>query len=317
MRIQSGASAGPGRWMRRVFVRVGSVSSSSEITFREQEAARVAEQALQMAPDSRDRHRAAVRALSRAGNVSRALEVAEAWITRDRLDPEALIARADLLARSGHADEALRVLTGVVDLRPDDALLQERLVNAFQRAGREDRSCAHRVALAEIDTANVDRMGAALRCERALGRSSMANILLQSVREPSARERAERVASTIPTPPRTRGDLMVEASWPGGDDIDISLIAPDGSRISWMGGRTNVVALGPMSAGSESLGLRTASVGTYQIEVTRRGEGTHAISGQLRVRALESNQTIPFTISSGRSIVGRATVRREAQMQGW
>lgn len=318
-RITSGESSrqGPGRWMRRVFVRVGEVSASSEITFREQEAARVAEQALQMAPDSRDRHRAAVRALSRAGNVSRALEVAEAWITRDRLDPEALIARADLLARSGHADEALRVLTGVVDLRPDDALLQERLVNAFQRAGREDRSCAHRVALAEIDTANVDRMGAALRCERALGRSSMASILLQSVRETSARERAERVASNLPTPPRTRGDLMVEASWPGGDDIDISLIAPDGSRISWMGGRTNVVALGPMSAGSESLGLRTATAGSYQIEVTRRGEGTHSISGQLRVRALDSNRTIPFTISSGRSVVGRATVRREAQMQSW
>jgi tetratricopeptide (TPR) repeat protein len=309
-----------GRWMRRTFVRVGDVSASDEITFREQEAARVAEQALQMAPDSRDRHRAAVRTLSRAGNVSRALEVAEAWISRDRLDPEALIARADLLARSGHGDEALRVLTGVVDLRPDDALLQERLVNAFQRAGREDRSCAHRVALAEIDTSNVDRVGAALRCERALGRSSMANVLLESVREASARERAERIASTVADAPRTRGDLMVEANWPGGDDIDISLIAPDGSRISWMGGRTNVVAMGPTSAGSESLGLRTASVGSYQIEITRTGTGTQTVSGELRIRALDSNQTIPFSIGSGRRIVGRATVRREErfeQVGGW
>jgi hypothetical protein len=208
----------------------------------------------------------------------------------------------------------------VVDLRPDDALLQERLVNAFQRAGREDRSCAHRVALAEIDTSNVDRVGAALRCERALGRSAMANVLLESVRETSARERAERIASTVADAPRTRGDLMVEANWLGGDDIDISLIAPDGSRISWMGGRTNVVAMGPTSAGSESLGLRTASVGSYQIEITRTGTGTQTVSGELRIRALDSNQTIPFSIGSGRRIVGRATVRREErfeQVGGW
>jgi hypothetical protein len=73
---------GPGQWMRRVWVRVGDVSNSNEITFREQEAARVAEQSLAAMPDSRDRHRAAVRALARAGNVTRALEVADAWIDR-------------------------------------------------------------------------------------------------------------------------------------------------------------------------------------------------------------------------------------------
>jgi Flp pilus assembly protein TadD len=154
---------GPGQWMRRVWVRVGDVSNSNEITFREQETARIAEQNLAAMPDSRDRHRIAVRALARAGNVSRALEVADAWIARDRMDPEALAARADLLARSGRRDEALRVLTGIVDLRPDDALLQERLANAFERAGQSERSCSHRVAMAEIDTTNADRVGAAVR----------------------------------------------------------------------------------------------------------------------------------------------------------
>jgi tetratricopeptide (TPR) repeat protein len=323
MVAQQPAPRGPGQWMRRVWVRVGSVASSNEISFREQEAARMAEQQLAILPDSRDRHRAAVRALARAGNVSRALEVAEAWVARDRMDPEALIARADLLARSGRRDEALRVLTGVVDLRPDDAALQERLASAFDRAGQQDRSCAHRVALAEIDTASADKVGAALRCERALGRSAMADVLLRSVREVSVRTRAERVAGTPAEPPRARGELFLDASWSGGDDLDLTLIAPDGSRISWMGGRTNVVGSLPFGAGSETLGLRSATVGNYQIEVSRtNATDRRPITGEIRVRVLDETQTIRFTLRGERETVGRAVVRREERMEavgggGW
>lgn len=326
----AGAAAPPsiaprptGRWMRRVWVRVGSVASSNEISFREQEAARIAEQQLAILPDSRDRHRAAVRALSRAGNVSRALEVAEAWLARDRQDPEALVARADLLARSGRRDEALRVLTGIVDLRPDDAALQERLASAFDRAGQQERSCAHRIAIAEIDTSNADKVGAALRCERALGRREMADVLLRSVREDRVRERAERVASQPVDAPRTRGELLLDARWSGGDDLDLTLVAPDGSRISWMGGRANVVASTPFGAGSETLGLRSATVGNYQIEVSRTNAADRRpISGEIRVRVLDETQTIRFTLRGERETVGRAVVRREERMEavggvGW
>jgi tetratricopeptide (TPR) repeat protein len=314
---------GPGQWMRRVWVRVGDVSNSNEITFREQEAARVAEQNLAAMPDSRDRHRLAVRALARAGNVSRALEVADAWISRDRTDPEALAARADLLARSGRRDEALRVLTGIVDLRPDDAVLQERLANAFERAGQSERSCSHRVAMAEIDTTNADRVGAAVRCERATGRSSMADVLLRSVREERTRERATRVAGEAATPLPSRGDLFLDASWSGGDDIDLTLIAPDGSRISWMGGRTNVVASAPMASGTETLGLRSATAGNYLIEVSRTSAtDRRTITGSIRVRVLDATETIRFTLRGDREVVGRAIVRREQRMEtvqgsGW
>jgi tetratricopeptide (TPR) repeat protein len=316
-----------GRWVRRVWVRVGEVSGSGEITFREQEAARVAQENLSRMPDSRDRHRLAVRALARAGNVERALEVAEAWIARDRTDPEALGARADLLARSGHRDEALRVLTGIVDLRPDDALLQERLANAFERAGQGERSCAHRVAMAELDTSNGERVGAAVRCERALGQSAMADLLLRSVREERARERARRVAAGSAAPLPTRGELLLDASWAGGDDLDLALITPDGSRLSWMGGRTGVVASAPTGAGTETLGLRSATAGSYLIEVSRTSAPDRGvfdaspITGTIRVRVLDATQTIRFTLDGERALVGRAVVRREQRTEsvpgGW
>jgi hypothetical protein len=321
----SSRSRSSGTWMRRVYYRVGEIDTAAAPTFSETEAARRAEEALRAAPDSRDRHRAAVRALARVGNLERALEVADAWFARDRLDPEALAARADLIARMGRGAEALRLLSGTVDLRPDDATLQERLALAYERAGETERACAHRVSLAEIDPSSADRVGAALRCERAAGHTSLANAVLRAVRDDRVRSRAETAAGES-TELRTRGDLTVDATWSGGDDIDIALITPDGTRISWMGGRTTVVGRDAGASGRELIGLSRATVGNYVIEVSRTGsDGTgHAISGDLRIRALDENRTVHFTLPEGEShrAVARAAVRRESRLEsvsggGW
>jgi len=144
----------------------------------------------------------------------------------------------------------------------------------------------------------------------------MADVLLRSVREVSTRTRAERVASQPASALVSRGDLFLDASWSGGDDLDLTLIAPDGSRISWMGGRTNVVATGPMAAGTETLGLRSASVGNYMIEVSRTSTtDRRPITGSIRVRVLDDTQTVSFTLRGEREIVGRAVVRREQRME--
>ena len=162
----------------------------------------------------------------------------------------------------------------------------------------------------------------AVRCERATGRSAMADVLLRSVREDATRTRAERVASQPATALPTRGDLFLDASWAGGDELDLTLIAPDGSRISWMGGRTNVVASAPMGRGSETLGLRSATAGNYLIEVSRAGTDRRPVTGTIRVRVLDATETLQFTLRGEREIVGRAIVRREQRMEtvsggGW
>jgi hypothetical protein len=304
--------------MRRVSVRVGDISGSGEATAAEREAAARAEAALRASPDSRDRHRAAVRALSRAGELVRALELAEAWFARDRLDPEALAARADLSARLGHEDEALRLLSGTVDLRPDDATLHERLAAAYERAGERERACAHRVALAEIDPSGA-RLGAAMRCERALGRAPYAEALLASVGDERVRREAERTAAEPGPAPRDRGDLTVEASWSGGDDVSISLVTADGTRLSWMGGRTTVVGRDARVAGRELVGLSRAAVGSYLVEVVRTDPSTldRAVAGELRVRAIDARETLRFTLGAGESrrVVGRVAVRRETRLE--
>lgn len=326
----------PGSWMRRVWVRTGQIHRSAEPTRAVLRAADEAEARLAESPDSRDRHRDAVRRLSRAGRLDRALEIADAWIERDREDPEALTAKADLLGRTGHRDEALRLLTGTVDLSPNSGTLHRRLAGAFERVGRPERACAHRIALAEINETDARAVATAMRCERALGRDEAASRILYSVREARVRTRAEQLAgsgdsSAIPRG-RTRrrghapvrslgasrpfgGDFTVDAEWSGGD-LDLSIITARGTRLSWMGGRTRVVADHVTDAGRERLGLRWTGVGSYTIEVSRTDPNdTSEIRGRVVVRILGQRQTVPFTLTGERTVVARVRVRRTSRLE--
>ncbi len=305
---------GPGRWMRKVWFREGRISRDG-VRERDMVAVRVAEEALRASPDSRDRHRDLVRALSRAGHLERAEEVAREWMERDRLDPEALTYLADVVGRRGDREKALRLLSGIVDLQPESRVLQERMANAFERSNQAPRACAHRVALAEIRPNDETIVAAAVRCERSLGRPEAANRLLDAV-SADDRESVRQAASTAPSPESVRGDLMAEATWTGGSDVDITLVTPQGTRLSWMGGRTNVVGEDARRIGHERVGLRRAGVGTYYIEVNRVDPNdTTPINGTLEIRARDDRQRIPFRVEGTRTTVGRVSIVRRWRME--
>jgi ferric-dicitrate binding protein FerR (iron transport regulator)/tetratricopeptide (TPR) repeat protein len=312
-----------GQWMHRVWYRVGDVTAQGVPGPREIQAASQAEASLRMAPDSRDRHRDAVRALTRVGRLDRALEVANEWIARDRLDAEALAVRADVLGRMGRRDEAIRVLSGVLDLRPNDPALLGRLTDAFDRAGDTDRACDVRISSAEATLSDAAVVGAALRCERASGQRTLADALLASVPDERVRDRASDAADDLPSARTPHQDLSIDATWSAASDLDLTIVAPDGSRISWMGGRTTVVGSDAAAIGREHLGLRTAPVGSYVIEIARTdvAEGAtpaqmgRPIVGELRIRMLDDTMTVPFRLDGERVEVARARVHRESRLE--
>ena len=205
--------------------------------------------------------------------------------------------------------------------RSDDIALHERLANAFDRAGDAARSCAHRIRSPKIGrmtrTRSALRSGASAPRETAI----LAELLLASVREESVRSRAVRVAESTATPSTPRGEVMIDASWGGGDDVDIALIAPDGSRLSWMGGRTTLVGRDAAASGHEQLGLRSASVGQYLIEVTRTNPDDHApfagscghVRSTARARSRSCSTTSPTRASAAWSCAARAGWSRSAR----
>lgn len=304
-----------GRWMREVWVRTGAIDARSDVSEAHRAAAHEAEVALRENGDSRDRHRDAVQKLSRAGELDRALEVADAWIERDRLDPEALTAKADILGRLGRRDEALRLLTGTVDLAPNSEVLHTRLADAFERAERPERACAHRIALAENDQSDARALAAALRCERALGRDAAAERLMAGVREPRVRVQAERLAEREARDVRFGGDFTIEGEWDGDVDLDIGIVTSQGTRLSWMGGRQTVRGEDATGRGRERLGLRYTGAGTYYVEVSRTDDSDlDEVRGTLRIRVLGQTRTVPFTLRDANETVARVQVRRERRL---
>ncbi|MCW5807755.1 MAG: FecR domain-containing protein, partial [Deltaproteobacteria bacterium] len=133
--------------MRRTWIRVPSVSAYDKVHPAIVQAIGDAERALAKNPDSRERHRNLVQALSYAGELDRAHAMATKWLGRDQLDPQALGYQADLLGRAGKRELGLRTLAGVVDLDADRAAPHERMVRAYEAVGRLAQACGHRIAL--------------------------------------------------------------------------------------------------------------------------------------------------------------------------
>ncbi len=310
----SGGGRG-GRWMRRVWYREASIARFEGTGQSIRDAIDDAERNLAANPDSRDRHRSLVEALSYAGDLGRAEEVAEQWLSRDKLDPEVLAYLADIAARQGRRDDSIRLLSGVVDLRPDDKALHLRLAKAYQRSGELGRACAHRVVLAELDDDKTGVLANAIRCENDNGRKPQADAILDAT-PVSLRGRALHAAGQPQSRERVTGDLVLDASWTGGSDLDIAIITPKGRRISWQGGHRRVVAADVTRIGSERLGLRRIRKGNYLIEVTRTSpEKTTPIHGQLNIRVLGRKQRIAFDLRGEAKVVGRVAVRMRSRLE--
>jgi len=295
--------------MRRVWERVPSVTAYDTVNPAITKAIGDADADLAAHPDSREAHRALVQALSYAGQIDRAKTVAAHWLDRDKLDPQALGYLADLQGRDGQREEGLRTLAGLVDLEADRVALHERMIAAYERVGRLAQACSHRIALVSLAATTDTRTAAgALRCLRTLGRDRDADIVRKSLRDDAIRTDAERLATVSALPAQTAGELVVDGHWTGGADLDISLVTPDGTRVSWMGGRTDALVSDATSTGHEALAVKTAKRGNYLVEITRGTPSTATARGSLDITLLGQHRTLPFELTGARTVVGRISV---------
>jgi len=302
--------------MRRTWVRVPSISAYDAVNPAITKAIGDAERALAKSPDSRERHRALVQALSYAGEIDRAHAVAQKWLERDRLDPQALGYQADLLGRDGKRDEALRLLAGVVDLDADRVATHERMVTAYEHVGRTSQACSHRIALASIEGKDAKAGAAAVRCLRTLDREADAQLVIAGLADDATRAAMEKSLTTAEPAVKAGGDLVVDAHWDGGTaDLDVSLVTPDGTRVSWMGGRSDVRVVDATSTSKEQLAIRSLKRGHYLLEVARGVPSTTTVRGTLDVVVLGSRKSIPFELTGARKTVARVSVNLEERVE--
>ena len=299
--------------MKKVYDRKGAFVTDIA-TWRGTESSKLvgAENASLARPDSRQATKDLFAQYSLHGRIDQAAQIADRWATRDAIDPEALIARADVAARKGDREQAIKILGSVVDVRPDDAVAQNRLASLLELTGDSARACAHRVALAEQKNSDAPAVASAIRCSRNLQNTTLAERLLADVPVAKKADVERELAKPSEDTSTLRGDVQLEASWDSDADLDIALIDPQGVRLSWLGGgKTKATARDATSTRSESVGFTNLGTGSYLVEITRAKalSDVSTVQGTLTIRAVGETRKIPFTLTGSRAEVGRVQIQ--------
>ncbi len=298
--------------MRRVFDRKASFEALNSLAQQNASKLVVAESALQTQPDSRDKTVELFALYSTSGRIGEAQELTAKWAGRDALDPEAIMARADLAARQGDRDRAIRILGGLADVRPGDKAPQVRLAELHEAANNLALACEHRIALADLAPGDAKLVADAVRCARNQGLVDLAS-LLKSDAGDKVRDAVDRLLIAQPAKVGDlRGDVRVTAEWTGGADLDIALIDAQGRRISWLGsaGKGTVTARDVQSTRTEALALSGLPSGSYVLEITRvsGGDPGEFMRGDVTLQLVGETRRVPFTLSGARAEVGTVRV---------
>lgn len=301
--------------MRRVFDRKASFESVNSLASQAASKLLAAESERAASPDSRDKTVNLYALYAVSGRLGEAQELTSRWSGRDALDPDALIARADLAARQGDRDRAVRILGGLADVRPGDKAIQTRLADLQDAANLPAFACRHRLALADLAPSDAKLVAAAMQCARTQGMSELADQIRVDL-DPKVREQVERlvVAAAPATSSTLRGDIQLLAEWTGNADVDIALIDEQGRRISWMGSPSSKVTVTAQDATStrrETLSLLGAPKGSFVVEISRASGGdssSEVIRGDLTMKLAGETRKIPFTLTGARAELGSMKV---------
>lgn len=298
--------------MRKVFDR--NVSFDVLNTFASQNASKltVAESALAAAPDSRDKTVDLFALYSTSGRINEAQELTAKWSGRDALDPDALNARADLAARQGDRDRAVRILGGLTEVRPNDRAIQARLADLQDAAGNAALACEHRLALADMAPADAKLVADAVRCARAQGQVDLASQLKLDAPD-KVREAVDRLLlAAAPSASALRGDVQLSAEWTSTADLDLALVDAQGKRTSWLGSPSKAVATvrDATSLRTETLALSGLPQGNYVVEISRAaGRDTgETVRGTVTLRLGNDVRKVPFTLTGSRAELGTVKV---------
>jgi hypothetical protein len=322
-----------GRWMRREWFRSASISRPAERPPVSLEKIAAARAALAAAPDERSKHKELARLLAQNGSLEELDEELGRWAARDPLDPDAIVARADLLARRGLRDESLRVLSGILD-SPSSAKspldLERALATAYTREGSE-LACSFWIAVAELSPKDVDSVAHAAACERVLGRMPSAERWLASLPTEAARDKARASEGRLYDGPygpyggrasapeqASWGDIVVDASWDGsaGRDLDIVIIDPAGNRQAWSTKSGSLRVDDPRSVRHESVALSSSLAGAFLVEVvdSHRDDRALPVHGTVRIRSRGATQSRSFDLDGARAEVARVDMRWESRL---
>lgn len=302
--------------MRRIWERKGEVLTDRFVPAAASAGALTRAERAFFEQDSRRQNLKQAFALSSAaGDLGQATRLAERWIEKEPLDPEAITALADVEARRGRRERAIRLLGSVLDVRPGDTASHLRLARLLRWAGEPEQGCRHSVAIAEGKRQDLTLVADAVRCTRALGMPEIADALLAAASAAELAGIEQQLGRPVADESALRGDLRLEASWSGGADLDLALLDTEGHRISWLGAATRAVisARDATSSSREGLAVRGAPPGEYVVEVTR-GAGAGSAQGELSIHVAGSTRRVAFSLDGDRKALALVRIHMQPRL---
>ncbi len=299
--------------MKKIFERKASFDTTNTLAVQNAPKLLLAESELSAAPNSRDKTVNLFALYTTSGRIGEAQELTSKWAGRDALDPDALLARADLAARQGDRERAIRILGGLTDVRPGDRAMQTRLAELQEAAGNRPLACEHRIALADMASDDAKLVAEAIRCANALGMNDLATLLRLDASTPVRTAIDKLLEQPVAVTNATvRGDIQATAEWTGNVDLDIGFIDAQGRRTSWLGagGKAQVSSRDATSTRTETVGLNNALSGSYVIEIARANgaDANIPVRGELTLKLAGETRKVPFLLTGARAEVGTMRV---------
>ena len=306
--------------MKKIFVRRASIGAGSPVTAISAEKVAQARSAVAASPDERGKHKELARVLAVTGQLDELGEVLEKWSVRDPLDADVILGRADLAARNGDRDASLRILGGALAanaLSSNDAfLLAGNAARAYERVGLPE-ACAFHVTAAELRPSDAQAVARAVSCERAQGRAGSADRWMNALEDRQRTAVSNALAKLVGSKSESAvGDVVVQATWDGGVDLDVTLVDPKGRRAGVTSRMRGARVEGATARDHETVALATGDAGPFVVEIARAAAASDnvPVRGKVIVRAFGQTLAMPFTLAGARSPVGRVDVRWEEQL---
>ncbi|MCP4678806.1 MAG: VWA domain-containing protein [Deltaproteobacteria bacterium] len=294
-------------------------------------------------PLARKHRKNLVKQLLRVGKYGEARDQVATWRELDGANPTVLIYTADLMRLGGDVEGALRIYSGVLDVKPEDRKTMNMLASYLESKGRQAEAYPFRVSLNLVKPKNwkaaARRAIAAARVERWDDASRVALALIEEGRDGSPKlnkgvrlprdlkEAVFRIALREKPPllfeAASRSDaksakFRFELEWNADVDLDL-WVSSRRHRFLGGGGSGARLVEGRTRGESEIVYMSNASQGLYKVQVVcAQPGGCGNVAGKLHIRAPSIRRTIPFVLENGvGSDLATVYVERWRNHCGW
>jgi hypothetical protein len=184
------------------------------------------------------------------------------------------------------------------------------MMGLYRAAGDDALRCEHALTRALVTPASWQAQVDAVRC------GGEASRLLERLSKRD-RRRADRALAAPAKGPRRSDQLVVEATWDGGADLDVVVVTPRGRVLSWRGGAKRVAAQDAQASDRERLATSLDRTGRYRIFVVQRdgGEAPPPVTGTVQIRAHGERRRLSFTTANGVAGAGEVVVAAKSRWQ--